>query len=84
MQPLAVPRKSNDGVLYLDNIYDKLKVKLIEDEKLFIYSTSEQINRLNIEYIGYNLNNENNDFNIFLINKNYEENTIVINSDQVD
>ena len=42
--------------------------KLIEDEKLFIYSTSEQINSLNIEYIGYNLNNKNNDFNIFLIN----------------
>ena len=74
----------SDGILYLDNVYEKLKVKLIENEKLFIYSTTEQINRLNIEYIGYNLNNKNNEFNIFLIKKNYEENTIVINSDQVD
>ena len=61
----------SDGILYLDNIYENLKVKLIENEKLFIYSTTEQINRLNIEYIGYNLNNKNNEFNIFLIKKNY-------------
>ena len=74
----------DNGVLYLDNIYEKLKVKLIENEKLFIYSTSEQINKLKIEYIGYNLNNKNNDFNIFLINKNNEENTIIINTNQKD
>ena len=73
----------DNGILYLDNIYDKLKVKLIEDEKIFIYSSSEQINRLNIEYIGKNLNNENNDFNIFLIKNNYEENMIAINTNKV-
>ena len=33
----------DNGVLYLDNIYEKLKVKLIENEKLFIYSNSEKI-----------------------------------------
>ena len=74
----------DNGILYLDNIYDKLKVKLIEDEKLYIYSTSEQINRLNIEYLGNNLNNENNDFNIFLINKNNEENMLVINTNVIE
>ena len=58
--------------------------KLIEDEKLYVYSTSEQINRLNIEYLGNNLNNKNNDFNIFLINKNNEENTIVINTNVIE
>ena len=82
-EPLDFKIRDN-GVLYLDNIYEKLKVKLIENEKLFIYSTSEQINKLKIEYIGYNLNNKNNDFNIFLINKNNEENTIIINTNQKD
>ena len=61
---------------YLDNIYDKIKGKLVNGEKLYIYSKNfEHIQE--IHYTGKNLNNKNNNFNIFLIPKN-EENSLVV------
>ena len=69
-----------NGVIYLDNLYEKMKVQLVPNEKLYIYSSSDVIDRLNIEYIGKNLNNKNNDYNIFLIPNNNEENTLIINT----
>ena len=77
-------RKRDSGVLYLDNIYERLKVKLVKGEKLYIYSNTEQIRKLNIEYIGKNLNNKNNDYNIFLIPNNNEDNTLIINTDEAN
>ena len=73
-------RIRDNGVLYLDNFYEKTKVQLVPNEKLYIYSSSDVIDRLNIEYIGKNLNNKNNDYNIFLIPNNNEENTLIINT----
>ena len=66
--------------LYIDNVYDKLKGKLLKDEKLYIYTSYERNKNLKIEYIGNNLNNENNDFNIFLIHENEGEKTLIINA----
>ena len=62
---------------YLDNIYDKIKGKLVNGEKLYIYSKNfEHIQE--IDYTGKNLNNKNNNFNIFLIPKNDEKNSLVV------
>ena len=77
-------RIRDNGVLYLDNLYEKMKVKLVPNEKLYIYATTDQINRLNIEYIDKNLNNANNDHNIFLIPNNNEANSLIINTAQDD
>ena len=62
---------------YLDNIYDKINGKLVNGEKLYIYSKNfEHIQE--IHYTGKNLNNKNNNFNIFLIPKNDEKNSLVV------
>jgi hypothetical protein len=85
--PASIPmgkRIRENGILYLDNFYEKMKVKLVEGEKLYIYCSSELINKLKIEYIGKNLNNKNNDYNIFLIPNNNQENTLIINTAQDD
>ena len=71
-------RKNN--IVYLDNIFEKLKVKLVENEKFYIYGEEKYINKLEINYIDTNLNNQNNDYNIFLIPENEENNTIIINT----
>ena len=81
---LTQRRIRDNGVLYLDNLYEKMKVKLVPNEKLYIYASPDQINRLNIEYIDKNLNNANNDYNIFLIPNNNEANTLIINTAQDD
>ena len=85
--PTNIPtgrRIRENGVLYLDNLYEKMKVKLVPNEKLYIYAPPDQINRLNIEYIDKNLNNANNDYNIFLIPNNNEANSLIINTAQDD
>ena len=41
-------RIRENGILYLDNFYEKMKVKLVEGEKLYIYCSSELINKLKI------------------------------------
>ena len=69
----------NDKVFYLDNLYDKLKAKLVPNEKLYIYGNKNYIQNIAIEYIEKNLNNDNNDYNIFLISPNDDKNTIIIN-----
>ena len=80
--PLDLRIREN-GVMYLDNIYEKLMPNLLPDEKLYIYSTTEQIKKLKIEYIGKNLNSRNNGFNIFYIPNNDEENTLIINTHEI-
>jgi len=73
-------RIRDNKVVYLDNIYEKMKVKLVPDEKFYIYGPSEYVNNLRIEYIDENLNNANNDYNIFLIPENNKKNSIIINT----
>ena len=77
-------RIRDNGVLYLDNLYEKMKVKLVPNEKLYIYASTDQIKSINIEYIDKNLNNANNDYNIFLIPNNNEANSLIINTAQDD
>ena len=63
---------------YIYNLYDKLKGKLVDKEKIFLYYYPSKKTLMQIEYIGNNLENKNNDFNIFLIPANNELNSITI------
>jgi len=81
--PIDFKMRENN-VIYLDNLYEKLKVKLVPNEKLFIYGPEKPIKNLTIEYIEKNLNNANNDYNIFLVTPNEENNTIIIDAKEVD
>ena len=81
--PSSIPmdtRIRDNNVVYLDNIYEKMKVKLVPNEKFYIYGEESVINNLLIEYIDKNLNNANNDYNIFLIPVNDKNNSIIINT----
>ena len=84
--PSSIPlytRVRDDKVVYLDNIYEKMKVKLVPNEKFYIYGSEENIKNLSIEYIDENLNNANNDYNIFLIPVNNKNNSIIINTEEL-
>ena len=70
---------SNFSFAYHDNLYEKIKVKLVQGEKLYIYSNNKN---LNIKYIENNLNYKNNDYKIFLISPNDKNNSIIINFDK--
>ena len=76
--------KAKNNTIYLDNLYDRMKTKLVKDEYLYIYSFSENNPTPKVDYIQNGLNIKNNDFNIFYIPKNddYEsgENAIIINA----
>ena len=74
-------RVRDNKIVYLDNLYDKLKVKLVPNEKFYIYGKEENLNQLKIEYIEKSLNNPNNDYNIFLIPGNNEDNTLILEAD---
>jgi len=81
--PSNIPFKTrirDNNVVYLDNIYEKMKVKLVPNEKFYIYGEERDINKLFIEYIDENLNNANNDYNIFLIPANNKNNSLIINT----
>jgi len=73
-------RIRDNKVVYLDNIYEKMKVKLVPNEKFYIYGEERYIKNVSVEYIDENLNNANNDYNIFLIPVNNKNNSIIINT----
>jgi len=76
--------RTRNNTFYLSNLYNKMKAKLVKDEFLYIYYFSDSNQNLKVEYIQNNLNIKNNDFNIFYMPKNDDnnsvENTIVINA----
>ena len=85
--PSSIPidfQKRKNGIHYIENIYEKMKGKLVDGEKVYIYYYANTNNRMTIEYVSKNLENKNNDFNIFLIPGNNEENTLVINTFQLE
>jgi hypothetical protein len=59
-----------NGTIYLDNLYNKMKKKLVKDEYLYIYYYWNINQKFVIEYLDNNLNIKNNDFNILFIPKN--------------
>jgi len=80
--PIDFERREN-GVHYFDNIYEKVKGKLVEGEKVYIYHFYNQNQRLKIEYVSKSLDNKNNDFNIYYIPGTNEENTLLINTYEI-
>ena len=84
--PSVIPFKEDvreNRVKYLDNVYEKLKGRLVNGEKLFIYSYSKNMDNVKIDYIEKNINNKNNDFNAFLISEKEQKNTIILNIDEL-
>ena len=65
-------RTKGTGTHYLYNIYDKLKEKLVRNEKVFVYYEENKNTNLDIKYVRTNLENKNNEYNIFLIPANNE------------
>ena len=64
------------GTIYLENMYDKLKVKLVEGEKfIFNYNYGEP----EIKYTP-NLNHKNNSYTFNYIPKKSKEKTLIINN----
>jgi len=85
--PSTVPyelRRRRSGIYYIDNVYEKLKGKLVEGEKLYVYHLADDNHEMKIEYIDKNLNYKNNDFNIFLIQPSYDNITsdLIIDTNQ--
>ena len=84
-----------DDSLYVENIYEKMKNKLVENEKIFLYYIDEEeIDRYEYEEeyekeyeppkinVLYNdsLNNPNNDYTFTVIPKNSEQKSYIINN----
>ena len=67
----------NGGTIYLENVYDKLKVKLAKGEKLYFYYISNGTAKMN--YIP-NLNHKNNDYTFNYIPKKSDQKTLIINN----
>ena len=74
---------SDINYIYMPNIYDKLKTKLVKDEFLYLYVDSlyypPEFN------YSANINNKNNEYNFLVIQKNSindtEEKTLIINGE---
>ena len=67
----------HSGTIYLENVYDKLKVKLVEGEKLYFNYISKGETVIN--YIP-NLNHKNNDYTFNYVPKKSEKKTLIINN----
>ena len=72
------------GTIFIENIYDKLKVNLTKGENLyFYYSTRSGKEIKEIKYVE-NLNHKNNDYNFNYIPKNSGNKTLIINNNNQD
>ena len=69
-------RMKKNGMLFIENIYDKLKTKLVEEESLYLYYNGSNIE---IDY-KENINNPNNEYTFNVIPKNSENKTLIINN----
>jgi len=73
----------NNGIYYFDNIYEKLNGKLVEGEKVYLYHFAGENRDIKIDYISKSVSHKNNDFNIYYIPGNNEENTLIINTGEI-
>ena len=67
----------NGGTIYLENPYDRLKIQLAKEEKLFFNYNSN--GNPEIKYVP-NINHKNNDYTFNYIQKNSTDKTLVINN----
>ena len=64
--------------IYLENIYDKLKDKLVDGENFYLYYFGND--DVEVEYSSVNINPSNNEFTFNVIQKNVEEQNLIINN----
>ena len=67
----------NGGNIFIENVYDKLKVNLTEGENLYLYYTSDK--DIETKYTK-NINNKNNEYTFIYIPKNSPDQTLIINN----
>ena len=65
------------GNIFIENIYDKLKVNLTEGENYYFYYKSDKA--IETKYTK-NLNNKNNEYSFIYIPKNSSDQTLIINN----
>ena len=71
--------------IYIENIYEKMKNKLVENEKIFLYYIYDEESydyeepQINVSYNDI-LNNPNNDYTFTVIPKNSEQKSFIINN----
>ena len=68
----------NGGNIYIENIYDKIKTKLVEGEYLYFYYLSYD-DKIDIKY-SPNLNHKNNIYSFLTIPANSNDKTLIINN----
>ena len=66
--------------LHIDNIYKKLKTKLVEGESLYLYYSKDYTKDIEIKYISDSLISPKNDYNFYAITKNEANKNILINN----
>ena len=77
-------RLENGGTIFIENIYDKLKVNLTKGENLYFYYATQSGKEIKeIKYVE-NLNHKNNDYNFNYIPKNSGNKTLIINNNNQD
>jgi hypothetical protein len=65
--------KKENGIVYIENLYDKLETQLVKDEYLFIYYESDNKEDIQKENIGININSPYNEYGIYFVPKNSKE-----------
>ena len=66
----------SNGYIFIENIYDRLKTKLVKGEYLYLYYTNKDT--LNVTY-SENIRHKNNEYNFNFIPKNSFEKSLIIN-----
>ena len=69
----------NDGNLFIENIYDKLKTKLVKNEFLYFYYSKALDYKFEIQY-SESLNNPNNEYTFIVVPRNEVNKTLIINN----
>ena len=68
--------------IFAENLYEKIKKKLVKNEYLYFYYGHEKVNdiRVKIEYIEESINSPNNDYTFVVIPKGSESKSLIINN----
>ena len=69
--------------VYIENIYEKLTEKLIDDEKLYLYYFNSQ-KEATVEYTDTNINPPYNEYTFNSIQKSDSEKSLIINSLEIE
>ena len=77
-------KKNKDNKLYIENIYDKLEIKLTEGEYLYIYYDSLREDDIEINYINDSTIHTNYKYNFLMIKKNMKNKLYISNLNKIN